>query len=583
MADLFRPSKGQSHAPACRGRIVAKYAYRDERGVVLFEVVRFEPKNFRQRRPDGKGGWIWNTRSIRRVPYRLPELLAAVRAGETVYVVEGEKDVERLVALGFNATTNPGGVGKWLGSYSEFLRGADVVVIPDADEAGSKHANGIAYGLFEIARRVRVLELPGNGKDASDWIAAGGTAENLLDLAEATADYRPIERPCEANARGDGPVLVRLSNVQPEPVEWIWPGRIARGKLTLLVGDPGLGKSLLSLDIAARVSTGRGWPDGASGGPAGGIVLLSAEDDLSDTIRPRLDSAGADVEQVIALAAVREDGKERWFDLVRDLPRLEEALANLDIPRLVIVDPISAYLGDADSHNNTSIRGVLGPLATLAAKNRVAVLAVTHLRKAEGPALYRTMGSLAFVAAARGVSGVVRDPRDPESRILALVKSNLAAAAEALAFSIESPPGSAAPCLAWSTDPVEVDNIEELLSGAIPRRGADGLALAKAKAFLKKTLADQTLSTQELERLAKDAGIAIKTLKRARKELGLACDKAAFGGGWIVGPIGGAPEEGQPWPSSPEAIKTGVSSPSTEEGQVGPLRGADTDRERFNL
>jgi putative DNA primase/helicase len=165
---------------------VATYDYRDERGDVLFQVCRFAPKDFRQRRPDGRGGWIWSTKGVRQVPYRLPELLAAP-TDQPVFVVEGEKNADRLASIGLVTTCNPGGVGKWLSSYAVFFRGREMVVLPDNDDAGLDHARSVAANLVPVASSVRILELPDLAPkgDVSDWLAAGGTAEQLHNLAAA--------------------------------------------------------------------------------------------------------------------------------------------------------------------------------------------------------------------------------------------------------------------------------------------------------------------------------------------------------------------------------------------------------------
>ncbi len=182
MRDLF-PSKSTKRPER---KIVATYPYHDADGRLLFEVVRYEPKDFRQRRPDGKGDWIYNLDGVQRVLYQLPEVLAAKERGEAIYVVEGEKDVESLRALGLVATTNPHGAGKWREEYGESLRGAHVVIIPDNDEVGRRHAEAVAKSLGGKAASVKVVELP-SGKDVSDWLCAGGTKEALLRLVEQAA------------------------------------------------------------------------------------------------------------------------------------------------------------------------------------------------------------------------------------------------------------------------------------------------------------------------------------------------------------------------------------------------------------
>ena len=181
LSSLFPPRENRESR---RDKIVATYDYRDAGGTLLYQVVRFDPKGFRQRRPDGNGGWVWKMDGVERVLYRLPELLAADPAA-WVFVVEGEKDVDALVKLGLVATCNPGGAGKW-GRVSDTsaMAGRRVCVIADADEPGRAHAADIARSIQGKAAEVRVMELPG-AKDAAEWIAAGGTAEALLALMEA--------------------------------------------------------------------------------------------------------------------------------------------------------------------------------------------------------------------------------------------------------------------------------------------------------------------------------------------------------------------------------------------------------------
>ncbi len=201
MKDLF-PNGNSAKASAPQSKIVATYDYKDESGKLLFQTVRLEPKNFRQRRPNGKGGWIWNLEGVRRVLYRLPELLDAEKAFKAnlafdeslddgsedhVIITEGEKDVETARALGFVATCNPMGAGKWDDGYSKFLEFADVTIIADADPPGRKHAEQVAQSLRRRAkaRETTVLELPG-AKDFTEWVEKGG-AKGLAEWVEKGA------------------------------------------------------------------------------------------------------------------------------------------------------------------------------------------------------------------------------------------------------------------------------------------------------------------------------------------------------------------------------------------------------------
>jgi hypothetical protein len=240
-------------------RIVATYSYRDERGELLLQVVRFDPKDFRQRRPKPGGGWDWTIQGVRLVPYRLPELLA--EPTRPVVVVEGEKDADNLARIGVLATCNAGGAGKWSADHAEFLRGRRVVIVPDNDDAGRKHAQQVAQSLHGIAESVRVVELPGlpTKGDASDWLAAGGKKDALKRLADAAPEWTPTV------AQETGPVLTCLADVEPRPVSWLWPGRIPLGRITLLVGRPGEGKSFLTTDATARVMLNASWKSSRSG------------------------------------------------------------------------------------------------------------------------------------------------------------------------------------------------------------------------------------------------------------------------------------------------------------------------------
>lgn len=193
------PGQNGARPRGPQGKIVATYDYHDAAGETLYQVVRFEPKDFRQRRPDGAGGWTWNLGDTPRVLYRMRELLAADQA-EWVYIVEGEKDVDALRSISFTATCNPGGAGKWskladgVGadgagvSWRAALAGRRIVIVPDADDPGRRHAADVARRVRDVAATVRILTLPGPGKDVADWLAAGGTPDHLRALADAAPE-----------------------------------------------------------------------------------------------------------------------------------------------------------------------------------------------------------------------------------------------------------------------------------------------------------------------------------------------------------------------------------------------------------
>lgn len=320
-------------------------------------------------------------------------------------------------------------------------------------------------------------------------------------------------------AASAGPLAItrRIDEIDRELLEWLWPGRIPLGKLTLLAGDPGLGKSFVTLDMAARVSKGDAWPDAPLlKQTPGGVLLFNAEDDLADTIAPRLDKAGADGKRIVAVEGVSFLDKRRHFSLEIDLPRMEEVLAGHPGTRLVVIDPIAAYCGKVDSHKNTDVRGLLAPLAELASRHRVAVVTVTHLSKSGGTkAVYRAMGSLAFAAAARAVWAIVKDTNDPNRRLFLPAKLNLARDPDGLAYRIDD--GR----VAWEYEPVKMHADEAIAAEAKEAASVErGSVCRAAAAWLRERLGDGVVPTSEVIADAKEQDISERTLRRAFKQLG---------------------------------------------------------------
>jgi len=344
-------------------------------------------------------------------------------------------------------------------------------------------------------------------------------------------------------------VFTRLAECTPKRLHWLWPGRVPLGKLTLLIGDPGLGKSFVTLDVAARVSRGQSLPALEGEAPSvatapGSVVLLSAEDDTLDTIYPRLAAAGADLNRIDVLKAVHVqragDGAplEALFSLHSDVALLENAIAERDNCRLVVIDPITAYLGRSDSHRNSEMRALLAPLSELAARTGVAVLAVNHLNKmGQGPAIYRSMGSLAFAATARSVLAVMSDPHDSASRLLVSLKNNVSGTIAGMRFQVpDADPNSsesAMPTIHWSTAPVTM-TAEEIMAAAT-QTAECGPALEEACEWLRSALASDPQQAAELKRVAKADGIRERTLVRAKARLGVVARRTGFGldGAWV--------------------------------------------------
>lgn len=487
---------------------IITYDYKNAAGELIYQVCRFPNKKFSQRRPGNNGEYVWSLKGIKRLLYRLPELNAADKK-RYVFVPEGEKDADRLISLGLVATCNSGGAGKWQKEISEPLRGRRIIIIADHDEPGRKHSKEVAKMLTGIAESIKVIEfdnLP-EGGDVSDFLNNGGTIETLKVLVSKTKTF-------DADAEDDSiePVLVSLGTVKEEQVEWLWLERIPQGKITLLVGDPGLGKSFFSLYLAAKVTTGSPWPDIPDTNiPIGSVVILSAEDDINDTILPRLKAAGANINKIIAIQGVKhkDEKNKQYFDLTKHIPQLEKAIKTMLDVKLIVIDPLSAYLGATDSHKNSEVRGCLGPLAEMASKHKVAVLGISHLTKNTAiKSVYRVLGSVAFLAAARAVWAIARDKEDPNRRILCPIKTNLSVSPTSIAFKI-------------------IDGAVAVESGIINMTAEDVLgedtkektSLRYAEEWLKDTLADGEMKTRDIFKMAKAEGLSEYSIQRASVKL----------------------------------------------------------------
>jgi hypothetical protein len=327
------------------------------------------------------------------------------------------------------------------------------------------------------------------------------------------------------------------ADIAPEPVEWLWPRRIALGKQTLIAGEAGLGKSQLAIAIIAAVTSGGVWPCGEGEAPIGNAIILSAEDGARDTVVPRLMAAGADLDRVHLVNAVMLDsGNRRAFNLQTDLDLLEQKIRQVGSVRLIGIDPISSYLGPkVDSHVNAAVRGVLEPIGEMAERLRAAVLSITHPPKGTGTtAINRFIGSVAFVAAARAAFMVTRDPDNDDRRLFLPVKNNLAPLGKGLAFRLEQrivgDPGKGiiGSSIAWEGAPVTITANQAL-------QAADGQATggapdrAEAEEFLQENL---PMAVKELRAEARAAGLSWATLRRAKKRLDVKAKKTGMDQGW---------------------------------------------------
>jgi hypothetical protein len=424
LQDLFPPRDN----PLGR-RIVGAYDYKDAEGKLLYQVVRFDPKDFRQRQPDGHGGWLWNLKGVRSVPYRLPEVMRA-KATETIFICEGEKDCDALVKLNLQATCNSGGAGKWTASHSQFLAGSQsVVVIADKDAPskecpagkGQWHARSVCASLAGLAESVKYLELPDrNGrkvKDAHDWIAAGGTADELLRLVEAVPEYVPQATTCEgsstqireyesvpgattettANTTMAKPVVHMADEVpqpydkftyfglrayQPNPSDSIaGDGWLRRGAGCLLTGGTGLGKSVLVEQLCVCVASGVPFMGITVARPSR-VLYVQAENDAETLKRDNLSIVkNVQAKPCPLLVEMNFSIYHAYGRTGKDFAKWLERVVMETRPELVVIDPYQAYIGGMDINNTSTFLQWIGPIDALIKSQGCGLVLVAHTPK----------------------------------------------------------------------------------------------------------------------------------------------------------------------------------------------------------
>jgi hypothetical protein len=422
------PEYGGNKTTNPHKNIVATYRYEDERGEVLFEVVRLNPKDFRQRRPDGRGGWAWNLDGVRRIPYRLPELIEAIASGYIVVVVEGEKDVEALRQIGVNPTTFPGGAGKWRQEYGAHFEGADVVIIPDNDDVGRDHARQVAGAIESKADRVRIVDIgsawpqcPVKG-DVSDWLAAGGTREQLDKLFEAapnTKEWIACQQgadgqnsACSGQERSSAGTFTAdaLQKMTFPQLTYLLPGLIPEG-LCLLVSRPKLGKSWLVLDVAIATAASRFVLGELQ--PVSGEVLYLALEDGPRRLQRRMDRL------LPTFSGTWPEG----ITFATEWPRSDQGgLSNIEEwikktiekgkhPRLVIVDTLAQFRKMATGKSvYLEDYTAISELQKLASKYNVTIIVVHHDRKGGADDVFDTVsGSLGLTGAADTIAIMKRE------------------------------------------------------------------------------------------------------------------------------------------------------------------------------
>ena len=387
----------------------------------------------------------------------------------------------------------------------------------------ARHFRGLGY-----KGETHALPLQGTGPDV--WtLHRGKEGHERQQLRSVFRRKEPVQR----RALG-----VLASEVKAEPVEWLWPGWVPLNKVTVVDGDPGLGKStIFEADLAARVSTGRPMPE-TDYKVEGGVIIVNAEDGAGDTIRPRLEAAGADLDRCLILTTIPGNGGDRLPSIPDDIGLIREAAERVQA-RLVVIDPVMAYFGTTiNSNSDQQVRRAMGPLKELAEETGAAVVLVRHLNKGGGgKAVYRGGGSIGITGAARSVLLVAKHPeatdpntgKDDGRRVIAVSKSNLGASPQALGYRITDRGDTSA--IEWTGK--EKLSADDLVSPTTAS-GEERSALDDAKEFLLRMLADGPVKSTELDEAAGFNGVSGATLKRAKREMRVRAERMGYGqdGGW---------------------------------------------------
>jgi len=335
--------------------------------------------------------------------------------------------------------------------------------------------------------------------------------------------------------QGQSLVTRTFSDIESKRIKFIWPDRIP-SKLTVLAGNPGCGKSQVSIAVAATISTGGRWPDGTPC-EIGSVIFIANEDDAADTIKPRLEAAGADCKRVhIVDAVIGEDGKTTGWTLERGTDEIIDLCIKLKDVALIVIDPITAYIGGKDGHSTSDVRSVLAPLMELADKHGIAILAISHLNKnSGGEAMTRVTGSGAYVAAARAAFLVGDHPDVEGAHCMATLKTNLSPIKTAIGYkvvSVTTDDGIDTSRVEWLPGVIDI-NADSLLMGKRDPIDLDAnTAKSDAAAFLIDTLKDGPVKSTQVYEQADAAGIAESTLKRAKRALRIRSEKDA--GRWLM-------------------------------------------------
>lgn len=500
-----------------KGRILeAIYRYQDPAGRLVFGVHRYRlpngDKTFRQF-PWKDGDWfkaIDCMMGIPLYPYRLPQLIESA-SDEPIWILEGEKDCDRAASLGLLATTNPMGAGKWLPEFSDYLTGRTCFIVPDMDPAGRNHAIKVAGMIRPLVKSVKVVDLPGLGYhgDLSDWLDAGGSAEELGRLAYASPEWSPesTEEVKEVDLSRDATVadLRQLQSTE----SWVWPLWIPSAALTLLAAEGGTGKTRFSFDLARRIYHGLDWPDGTKITlPPGAKTLWVVADNQWQEMCDIPAAFGIPDECVVVNASAADPYGGTSLETAEELADFEARIRRVK-PALVIIDTIT-NTSDLKSQDTSDAKKQYKPLQEIATRCGVAIVCVTHLNS-NGKVLGRRATEKVRVV----IQLSCPDPEGQPHRRRLWVEKSKAIKPPPLGVSMGDEGNE------YDTSPPDVPDASDNKREGAGERGPVPEKAREAAAWLEKRLGIGSAKVGLIRRESEEAGISTPRLYKAKEMLGV--------------------------------------------------------------
>jgi hypothetical protein len=532
---------------------VALHVYTDESGEVLYWRIRCK-------HPVTKEKWIrpmWLSPAGYKLSepefpngkplYGLHRLVS--NPDKEIWVVEGEKKADELNKLGLITTTSGGATSADSTDWG-LLRGRTVRIWPDNDDPGKSYAKEVTGKLMGMGCIVSCIDVEkfglGPKEDCVDWLEAHPNAssadiEALPNLTSQQEEDAAIQSKFKLAVQ-----ITCATDIKPKPIDWLWEGWLARGKLEVFAGMAGTGKTTIAISLAATISNGGSFPDN-SRSPVGNVLIWSGEDSPEDTLVPRLIAAGADLSRVHFIGDVKDGDQIRSFDPAKDIAALNHAAEGIDNISMLIVDPIvNAVAGD--SHKNGEVRRALQPLVDFGEKMSCAVLGISHFSKGTGgkEPLERVTGSLAFGALARIVLATAKITEGETSkRIFCRAKSNIGLDDGGFEYTLEQKeiegcPGLSSSYVVWG-EPVKGSARELLAEPEV--ENADGSNDHSVASWLQNLLKDEggSLDRRDVMKAAYAMGYKERTVHRAREKIGVLAQPIGFGKAkrsiWSIVPI----------------------------------------------